>query len=162
MTMSPTTSVLLGLDGFAVCLALGPLGLGVRSSIPLIGLFGVCDGLALLAGSAVHLSPDWSSAVWPELMGVWAVLVLLLMVSGARLLLPLLPVLLACDNLLAGAVASRAGVLEDAALSCAVSVVLAAAGLVMGQAFGRHLPLRPSRLAGAGLLLATGFAAMAG
>jgi hypothetical protein len=160
MTQLLVASVLLGLDGFVVCLALGPFRLGMRHALPLAGLFGLCDGLALLAGSIYQLN----IAVLPLLMALWAVLVLLLAISGARRLLPVLPVLLAFDNLLEGVAGGRTVLLEDAVLSCAVSAALAGAGLLAGRALAQRIHLRPgfARFASAGLLLAVGFVAMAG
>jgi hypothetical protein len=161
MTMSLVNPVLLGLDGFAVCLALGPLRLGVPGSISFVGWFGLCDGLALLAGKGFHLSPAFSPALWLMLMGLWAVVVLLLLLSRTRVLLPLLPVLLAFDNLAAGAARTHAGV-EDAVLSGAVSAALAVAGLLAGRALTHRIRSRHKRLASGGLLLAVGFMAITG
>jgi len=160
MTASLVSTVLLGLDGFVVCLALGPFGVDNRRALLLIGLFGLCDGLALVAGSAFQLSIE----VLPVLLALWSVLVLLLVISDARRLLPVLPVLLAFDNLLEGAVGGRTVLLEDAVLSCAVSAALAGAGLLAGRALAKRIHMRPglARFASAGLLLTVGFAAMAG
>jgi hypothetical protein len=163
MTASLITPAVLGLDGFAVCVALGPLGFGIWRSMPLVGLFGLCDGLALLAGGAFHPSP-WNGAVVPAMAAVWAVLVLLLTIKRTPSILPLLPVLLAFDNLLAGTEGSRTVLLEDAVLSCAISATLAGVGLLAGNAVAARLApqLGHARIAGAGLLLVVGVAGMAG
>jgi hypothetical protein len=164
MTISLITPVLLGLDGFAVCLALGPLSLGLWRGLSLAALFGVCDGLALLAGGVLHSSQPLNAAVLPVLIALWVMLVLALMIYDARKLLPVLPVLLAVDNLLAGIESGHAVLARDAALSCAVSALLAGAGLFAGRAIADllDLPARRARLAGAGLLLAVGVVAIAG
>jgi hypothetical protein len=99
MTASLTAPVLLGLDGFAACLALRLLGLNPRA-VPLAAWCGLCDGLALVAGSAFPLSPFIGPGVWPVLIGAWAALVGVLMVWRMNLIVSLLPVLLALDNFL--------------------------------------------------------------
>jgi hypothetical protein len=163
MTASLYTSVLLGLDGFAVCLALGPFGIGIARGAALAGLFGLCDGLALLAGDAI--SPFLSGNVVASalLPGLWLVVVTGLVVSNARRLLPLLPVLLCLDNLLAGSAGNHATP-EDAFLSFVVSTALAGAGLSGGRALSVWLQLDPgkARLAGSALLLGVGLASIVG
>jgi hypothetical protein len=89
-------------------------------------------------------------------------LVLLLVVSRARPILPLLPLLLALDNLLAGAADAGMTPPEDALLSCIVSAGLAGAGLLAGAALAGRLPASfQVRLAGAALLLSVGVVSLA-
>jgi hypothetical protein len=163
MLASPADYVLLGLDSFAVCLALGPLGFASRRVVArLIMSFGLYDGLALLLGGVFHMSQFWSVAVVPVLIVLWLALVLLLMMSGARLL-PLLPVLLSADNLLTGIASGRAVTLYEAVAAGFVSAVFAAAGLIAGNALAPHLRHRGlARIAGASWLVAIGFVAIGG
>ncbi len=161
MTTSLMTSVLLGLDGFAACLALRLLGLN-PSIMPLAAWCGLCDGLALLAGGVLSQAPFTGSVVWPLLIGAWAALVGVLMVWRMNMFVFLLPLLLALDNLLFGAAMDQPSRIVDAGVSGIVSAGLAAAGLFVGGMMADYVGQRHARLAGAGILLATGFAALGG
>jgi hypothetical protein len=165
-------SFLLGLDGFVVCLALGPLSTysswpDIRREAPLAvlfglaALFGLCDGVALLAGNSLEPLLPWAGTFMPALIGLWSVLVLLLVILDPRPLLPLVPLLLGFDNLLTAAVSGQTIQPDDAALSATVSAVLAAAGLLAGRAVIRRMSPAPTRLAGASVLLAVGVVAIA-
>ena len=152
---------LFGIDSFAVCLALGPLGLASRRPTRIIMAFGLCDGLALLVGSGFPLPETYSVALVPVLIVLWIALVLRLMMAEARLL-PLLPVLLSADNLLAGMLGGGAVTLYQALASALVSAALAAAGLIAGVALAPRLHHRRlARIAGASWLFASGWIAIA-
>jgi hypothetical protein len=150
----------LGIDGFVACAAIGLLEQNARGSwsfraiqtpgdsafghrapggaiaqrLPLVAWFGVCDGLGLLAGHAMHLSPAWGAAWEPAMAALWTMLALLLIVTRSRPLLYLLPVLLAFDNFVAGTATTQAALPLDAVLSCLASATMAAAGLFVGRA----------------------------
>ncbi len=122
----------LGVDGFVACAAIGLVGGVIGRPLPFVAWFGVCDGLGLLAGHAMHLSPVWGAVSEPAMAALWTMLALLLIVSRSRPLLFLLPVLLAFDNFLAGAAGTQPVLLLDVVLTCLTSAMLAAAGLVIG------------------------------
>jgi hypothetical protein len=138
----------LGVDGFVACAAIGLLGKAIGQPIPFVAWFGVCDGLGLLTGHAIRLSPAWSAAWEPAMAALWMIVAALLIVARSRPLLFLLPVLLAFDNFLAGASATPAAAPLDAVLAGVASATLAAAGLMAGRAGKVALMAACGRLAG--------------
>ena len=63
------TDLFLALDGFAVCAALGAMKVAIRYPMLLACLFGVCDAVGLLVGSAGLPSPALG-AIWAGLVAV--------------------------------------------------------------------------------------------
>ena len=144
MTFSLTTAFTLGLDGFIVCVALGPLRFGPAGTRLLAMAFGACDALAMLAGAAWGMRMPWEGLV-PSVLAA-SVLLVLLFPARARTLAFCLPVPLALDNFLASARHGTTLSLTDAALTAAVSASVAFAGLYLGASLARGaLSRRTSR-----------------
>jgi hypothetical protein len=126
------TAFSLGFDSFIAGIAIGPIMLSWRARGGFVVLFGICDGLASLLGSAVpHRLPEPPDAVL-------YLLCVVLTIQGARrsrAWLLAMPLLLSLDNLAAGGTAAEAPAL---ALS---SAVMGAAGLALG-ALGRRAAVR--------------------
>lgn len=163
MTASLVTPILLGMDGFFVCLALALLDGRVSHAIPLVALFGLCDGLALLIGNHLPVPAVLTApAILPAIVGIWSLLVLLLVAYRTRGLVSLLPMVLALDNFIAGAAGGGTGRLEDMALSCVASSILAGVGLLAGGTLARRVVPEYARLTGAVVLFASGFVALTG
>jgi putative Mn2+ efflux pump MntP len=165
-------ALLLGLDGLIVCGALGPVRLGPARRLRLAACFGLCDGLAVFLGSALHVelaAKSFGGIAWfaPLAVGAYGVYVLYLgwrtcaaaagtdYPPGAWLMYGL-PACLSLDNLVAGAAVGGAGlpVVLAAGLSGCVSGLMALAGLWAGEAIGKRLPARPALAGGVALITA--------
>jgi hypothetical protein len=131
MTLSLTTAFALGLDGFIVCVALGSQRFGPSRTRLLALAFGACDALALLAGAAWGRPFPMMEGVVPIIVAACVVLVFAFP-ERARMLAFVLPIPLAFDNVVATAGHGSALPFADAALTAAVSAVLAFAGLSLG------------------------------
>jgi hypothetical protein len=119
---------LLGFDSFLAGLAIGPILSSWSARAWIVGLFGLCDGLALLLGTAgLHLVPEPPAAAL-YLLGV---VLVILAARRSRAWLYAMPVLFSLDNLAA------AGSASDAPALAVSSSAMAAAGLALG-ALGRH------------------------
>ena len=161
--------LLLGVDSLIACLAVGAV-VSKRARLPFAALFGLCDGLGFLIGSAFHWSmPDTTAtvvatAVFVALGVYWIALAIgSQRVSGTRCMW-LLPVALSIDNITFGVIDhswtnSVWGQAGEQALS---STLLALIGIYISVAVVRAIPaIRRSRsltygFAGAGLILAAG------
>jgi hypothetical protein len=119
---------LLGFDSFLAGLAIGPILPSWSARAWIVGLFGLCDGLASLLGTAVpHLVPELPAAAL-YLLGV---VLVILAAQRSRAWLYAMPVLFSLDNLAAAGPACNA---PGLAVS---SAAMAAAGLALG-ALGRY------------------------
>jgi hypothetical protein len=130
MTYSLTSLWALGLDGFIVCACLGTLRLGLTRSYLLATMCGITDALATAAGAAYGMRVSWEDLI-PGIVAAW-LLVVLLSRKRARTLAFSLPIPLALDNLVTGALHGIRPSLTDIAVSGAVSAALAFAGLCLG------------------------------
>ena len=157
------TAFLLSLDSFVVAVALSPLIRSPVSRWRLALLFGVCDGLAVLVGSALsHTAPSLhtNERVVPFFVVVFG-LYCLVAAQWKRLrthprLVCILPALMSLDNLAYGAgIGPVIGSIFAQALAlAATSLALAAIGLYIGS-FVRFASARASEVAaGIGLLAA--------
>jgi hypothetical protein len=119
---------LLGFDSFLAGLAIGPILSSWSARAWIVGLFGLCDSLASLLGTAApHLVPELPAAAL-YLLGV---VLVILAAQRSRAWLYAMPVLFSLDNLAA------AGSASDAPALAVSSSAMAAAGLALG-ALGRH------------------------
>jgi hypothetical protein len=161
--------LLLGLDSFIVCLAVGPL-IDKRWRLLYASLFGVADGVGFLLGAGLgwQFFSDGVSTVLQTAIVVGMGLYLLVVVAGTQQRasswpLWVWPHLLVFDNLVYGL--SRDGsLLQQAGQQALSSALMAMAGLLVAvavrPALARHVS--PNRVAGAGLLVAAGALALVG
>lgn len=140
---------LFGSDSFCACLLIGPI-LGSRwKKMGLATAFGLCDGLAALAGAgAPRLVPTV-----PEVLVYAAIVVAVTLAArlGALWLLAV-PFILALDNFASGALGSQAPLLATSS-AVAAWAGMAASGLVWstgGSAIRDRLPSRNRRARAAG------------
>jgi hypothetical protein len=156
--------LLLGLDSFIVCLAVGLMVDG-RSRFGLAALFGVADGLAFLVGAGLgwQLFSDGASAILTSGMLVAMALYLLVVAAGtqrvaASLALWVLPAVLVFDNLTYGLLGDHAAgsLFEQAGAQALSSSLLALVGLLAAAAMRPVIERRaaPDRVVGGALLLA--------
>jgi len=158
----------LGFDSFRVSLGLGGLRLS-RARRRLIALsFGVCDGVAPLAGlllgqSLVATVGRWTEYIAPFALGGYGLYVIYVAcrrgeseqeAEGAWVVLGL-PLALSLDNFAAGV---GLGLLQypallSAAIIGAVSGLMSLAGLHLGQALARRLPFNADLAGGVALVI---------
>jgi hypothetical protein len=167
--------LLLGVDSLIACLAIGAI-VSRRALVPFAALFGVCDGLGFLLGSAFHWSmPDGvatvvATAVFVALGVYWIGLAVVAKKAAGTRWMWVLPVALSIDNITFGLIdghwtTSVAGQAAEQALS---SALLALIGLLVAQTVVRTVPaLQRSRVAslgfaGAALILAAGVELLVG
>jgi hypothetical protein len=156
--------LLLGLDSFIVCLAIGGIVDG-RSRLRLAALFGVADGLAFLVGAGLgwQLFSNGASTVLTS--GALAALAVYLLVVAAgtgsvtaRWPVWVLPGALVFDNLTYGLVGDHAAgsLFQHAGEQALSSTLLALIGLLAAAALRPVIEHRaaPNRVAGGALLLA--------
>ncbi|HEY7426990.1 MAG TPA: hypothetical protein VH682_22335 [Gemmataceae bacterium] len=161
------TGLLLGLDSFAVSVAVGALpGCGMRRTRLALS-FAVCDGLASWLGAAGFGAPFSLRGVeWlgPATVAGYGLYVLALAWAthrtssdrgGGFWLAPALPVCLSLDNLVAGAGTALSGeaALTAAGILGAISGGLALLGFSLGAALACRVPVRTAWLGGGLLLL---------
>ena len=156
--------LLLGLDSFIVCLAVGVIVDG-RSRYKLAALFGIADGVAFLVGAGLGLqfmTERASTIVTTGALVLFAVYLLVVAAGtrpfAARWTVWALPAALVFDNLTYGLFGDHAAssVFAQAGAQALSSAAMALAGLLLAAA------LRPSfagraaldRVAGGALLLA--------
>ncbi len=160
--------LLLGVDSFAVCVALGAVQPTPVKRYRLALAFGLCDGLASLAGSVLGVASLGVALVWSEWLapaaiggyGVYVFALSRLATEGAtRLrqswLLFALPFFLSLDNFFAGIGQSASGsdAFFDSLALGAISGGLSLLGLVFGTAVAFRYSMRSSwRQAGLFLL----------
>jgi hypothetical protein len=156
--------LLLGLDSFIVCLAVGLMVDG-RSRFGLAALFGVADGLAFLVGAGLgwQLFSDGASAALTSGMLVAMALYLLVVAAGTQRVaasraLWVLPAVLVFDNLTYGLLGDHAAgsLFEQAGAQALSSSLLALVGLLAAAAMRPVIERRaaPDRVVGGALLLA--------
>jgi putative Mn2+ efflux pump MntP len=165
--MSPLllTALFLSLDSFVVSIALSPLINSPVSRWRLASLFGICDGLAVLVGSALSQSAPGlhiNERVVPFFVAVIGLYCLVAaqwkQIRANPGLVGILPFLMSLDNLAYGAGIGKltASVFAQALALAAASLALAAMGLYIGS-FVRFASARASELATGIGLLAAGF-----
>jgi hypothetical protein len=156
--------LLLGLDSFIVCLAVGLLVDG-RSRFGLAALFGLADGLAFLVGAGLgwQLFSESASAALTTGMLVAMALYLLVVAAGTHRVAAgwpvwVLPAVLVFDNLTYGLLGDHAAgsVLGQAGTQALSSSLLALVALLAAAAMRPVIEQRvaPNRVAGGALLLA--------
>jgi hypothetical protein len=156
--------LLLGLDSFIVCLAVGFIVDG-RSRLKLAALFGVADGVAFLIGAGLgwQLFTEGASTILTTGMLVALAAYLLVVAAGTQRVTArwvwLLPAVLVFDNLTYGLLGDHAAgsVLAQAGAQALSSTLLALVGLLAAGALRPVLEQRavtPNRVAGGALLLA--------
>ncbi len=140
------TVLLVGLDNFIVCAGLGTLNLPAKRQQILVGLFMLAEMGMPLVGYSLALGESGELAGWLEWLGPMVyVLVALLVTAGAvagakvlplvqsSRLIYLLPLLLAMDNLLAGASASAGGIEGNVYVMGLISALACIGGLWLGK-----------------------------
>ena len=157
--------LLLGLDSFIVCLAVGVIVDG-RSRYKLAALFGVADGVAFLVGAGLGLQfmTERASTIVTTGALVLFALYLLVVAAGtrpfaARWTVWALPGVLVFDNLTYGLFGDHAAssVFAQAGAQALSSAALALAGLILAAALRPTLVAHRAaldRVAGGALLLA--------
>jgi hypothetical protein len=167
--------LLLGVDSLIACIAVGAV-VNRRALLPFAALFGVCDGVGFLIGSAFRWSmPDTTAsvvetAVFVALGVYWIVLAIGSRRAARTRWVWILPVALSIDNITFGVIdhswtTSTWGQAGEQALS---SALLASVGILVSLAVVRAIPaLQRSRLgmlgfAGAGLIVAAGVELLVG
>ena len=165
--------LLLGVDSLIACLAIGAI-VDRRSRVPLAALFGVCDGVAFLIGSAFHWQisdPVVNTVQTAVLVGLG--LYLIVVSVGIRRVARtsgvwILPFALVLDNITYGLVdQSTSSVFGQAAQQAASSASLALVGLLVGALLPRFVPAMQRRavasgFAGGALILAAGLELVVG
>jgi putative Mn2+ efflux pump MntP len=157
------TAFLLSLDSFIVSVALSPLIKSPFSRWQLASLFGICDGLAFLVGSALSQNAA-GLHIDGRLVPFFVVVTGLYCLVAAQWkqfraqpgLVGILPVLMSLDNLTYGAGVGQltASVFVQALALAVVSLAMATTGLYIGS-FVRFASARASEFAtGVGLLAA--------
>lgn len=158
--------LLLAGDSFVGAVAISPLACTTRSRWRLVGLFGLCDGLAVVLGAALastRLDASFGSFLGPAFAIVYG-LYCLAASQWNRLrafprLVYLLPPLLSLDNL-AAAMGGQCGI-RDAATLAVASAAAAAAGFYLGSLVRLATPRARQRAAGAALLCGGGILLLA-
>jgi hypothetical protein len=155
--------LLLGLDSFIVCLAVGSLIDG-RSRLKFAALFGVADGVAFLVGAGLGwqlFSAGTSGVLQSGLLAAMGLYLLVVAAGtqqvGAGWPVWVLPGVLVFDNLTYGLVGDHAGSLvQQAGEQALSSALLALVGLLAAAAVRPVIEHRaaPNRVAGGALLLA--------
>jgi hypothetical protein len=167
--MDFTSVVLLGLDSFIACLAIGPI-VASRWRVPLAVLFGAADGAGFLAGTALgwHVPDAMASALKSGvllLFGVYLIAVTLMTSHvAARWPIWVLPFALTLDNLTFGLVGDDNGAgspLAQAGYQALASGALALVGLLVAAVLPRvstrfEQQRTSSALAGGALVVASG------
>ncbi len=159
----------LSLDNFRSSIALGTVPFGIRRAVQIAAVFGFWDALAPLVGGELgHLFGDaigpFADYVGPAVMGLYG---LYLLVGAIRKPEPEdldhpwvtlfgMPLSLSVDNLLAG---TGLGILGFSPVIPAVTfglttAVMSLAGLLIGRAAVRVIPIRADLLSGISLVAA--------
>jgi putative Mn2+ efflux pump MntP len=158
------TAFLLSVDSFVVAVALSPIIRSPVSRCRLASLFGVCDGVAVLVGSALSYSAP-SLHIDERVVPLFVVVFGLYCLVAAQWkqfrthprLVGILPVLMSLDNLAYGAGIGQlpGGVFAQALVLAAASLALTALGLYLGNLV-RFASARTSAFAAGIALLAAG------
>lgn len=168
-------SILLGIDGFAVSLGLGPLT-ECRTRYVVASAFGFCDGLAILLSPLLNASfpstvSAWAGRMLPILLVAYAIYVLLLARSAKTLTRAwapwlVLPIATSIDNLaMGGHMSSTVPIGTIAVIAALTSATMSLAGLMSIKMLltgskmvpGRVEQLLPRWLAVTGLLAAAAY-----
>jgi hypothetical protein len=167
--------LLLGIDSLIACLAVGAV-VNRRARLPFAALFGVCDGVGFLIGSAFHWSMPGmtatvvATAVFVALGVYWIILAIWSQRVSETRWVWLLPIALSIDNITFGVIDhswtnSVWGQAGEQALS---STLLALAGILVSVAVVRAIPVlrrsstRMLGFAGAALIVAAGVELLVG
>ena len=156
--------LLLGIDSFIVCLAVGALVDG-RARFKLAALFGAADAVAFLVGAGLgwRLLSEGASAVLTSGLLVACSVYLLVVAAGTRQVAArwpvwMLPAVLVFDNLTYGLVGHHgaASLFQQAGEQALSSSVLALVGLLAAAALRPVVERRAAlnRVAGGALLVA--------
>jgi hypothetical protein len=157
------------------CIAVGAV-VSRRARLPFAALFGICDGVGFLIGSAFHWSmPEMTAtvvgtAVFVALGVYWIVLAFGSQRAAGTRWIWLLPIALSIDNITFGVIdhswtTSTLGQAGEQALS---SALVASVGIAISLAIVRTIPaLRRSNtrmlgFAGVGLIVAAGVELLVG
>jgi len=156
---------LLGLDGFALCAALGTSQAVYARRYQLCVLIGLFDAIAFGIGANIDLSlPKTIGAIVTACCGGYVVALAWMARSHAmsRSILWLVPILLSLDNLAAGLAAGQPGlpVGEFGIVTGLTSGAMALAGFGTGARIVNLLPIRVRGFARPALLLAAGLGAL--
>jgi putative Mn2+ efflux pump MntP len=158
----------LSLDSFRVSLGMGALKLSLPRRAQLVASFGLCDGLAPLAGllvgkSIVAYVGAWAEHVGPFLLCVYGAYVIYVSnryagkeaIEEARWIVFGLPLTLSLDNLVAGASLGMIGfpLLLSIFVIGAMSSLMSATGLLLAGTAVSHLKLKSELLGGLALVL---------
>ena len=157
-----------GIDSLIACIALGPI-IRRQWSVPLAALFGICDGVGFLLGSAFHWSmPDSVSNITEVVvLGVLGLYWIAIAIFSRQTALAdqqsrsrwgvwVLPFVLSVDNITFGlvdGVSKNASVWQSAGEQALSSAILAGIGLAIGMGIAYAIPALRRRMA-----LATGSA----
>ena len=159
--------LVLGLDSFRVSAGLGSLNLHPSRRKRIALAFGICDAAASLVGMAlghsmIELTGRWTAIVGPLVLSCYGLYVLYLAwrckefgaADNDLWLVYGIPVSLSLDNLVAGAGIGMLDfpVLLSALILGLISGLMSVAGMRLGSAIGKRLPLRAELLSGIALI----------
>jgi hypothetical protein len=135
---------LLGLDSFVAGLVIGPMLKSWRGRWGLAALFGLCDGVGSFMGAMLpHAIPDAPDIL---IYGVAATVATFAAQRNTRWLASL-PIILAIDNLTAGAPATEACVLAiSSGLMALIGIALSELACHLGEHLGFSKPLFLERI----------------
>ena len=158
----------LGLDSFRVSLVLGTLKPRPMQQAQIAVAFGLCDGLAPLAGlylgqTLVQYAGVWVEHLGPAVICAYGIYVIYVArryagretMDGDRWIVLGLPLSLSLDNLVAGAGLGMIGfpVLLSVVVIGAMSGLMALAGLRFGSAAVKRLGIKSELVSGIALVL---------
>jgi hypothetical protein len=168
--------LLLGIDSLIACIAVGPI-VSRRMAVPLVLLFGICDGGGFLLGSALHWSfPDsLSGFLTPTILVVLGIYWIAIALFSKRVATDqqarsrwgvwILPFILSIDNITYGivdGVSAGASVWVSAGEQALSSAVQAGIGLAIAMGIVYAIPGLRRRMAlangiaGAALIVGAG------
>ena len=167
--------LLLGIDSFIACLAVGTV-ISPRARVPFAVSFGIADAGGFLLGTALHwsmpggVSTVAATGVFVALGLYWIALAMMSRQTAGTRWVWVLPVALSIDNITFGVIdhSWTTNVWGQAGEQALASALLAGAGLAIAAAVARTVPaLQRSRvlslgLAGGGLIVAAGVELLVG
>jgi putative Mn2+ efflux pump MntP len=150
----------LSLDNFRTAVILGPLRFAWRRALEVAMVFGFFDGMAPLVGILLghnvgqEISGEIADHVGTAALGLYGLYLIVRTLSTAtqeeleakhRWSIFGLPVPLSLDNVIAGTGLGLLGLspLVPAALFGAITILMTFAGLQLGRAVSRFIPIRP-------------------
>jgi putative Mn2+ efflux pump MntP len=157
----------LGFDSFRASAALGVLSMRTRDWICIVLAFGLCDGLAPLAGLALGKSlamvHTWAPILGSAAVGAYGLVVMLksarpeepASLHRIRPLVVGIPAALSLDNLAAGIGLGSFGfpALFSASVLGVSSALMSIVGLCIGGAVAERIPRAAESIGGAALML---------